>query len=301
MRLWCFDDNQLWGRQLHAAAVARGVDARMFRNPYDCDEGYAFVHMHHHPDVRTRDKRVAGILALNTAIVMVPDYRSTLLYDDKAEQARQLAPWMPKTRLLYSRTQALRELPRMVFPFMSKAPFGAGSHNVRLVASEAQALAEIEDVFPKKKADKPKGIKCRYDQRQRGVLLWQDFLEGNDHDLRIIAIGSQRLILRRKNRPNRPMASGSGLTEPIRELDDECAAALEFADRFFKAHNFRWCGIDLVRDRSQPSAWRVLETTVGWTLSGYDDCNFFPSSRAGSDIWNVLLDEIAAGNFPPAN
>jgi len=296
MRLWCFDDNQLWGRELQTAALARGYDARLFRNPYDCDGGYAFVHLHHHPDVRTRDKRVAGILALNTAIVMVPDYRSTLLYDDKAEQARQLAPWMPKTRLLYSRSQALRELPRMGYPFMSKAPFGAGSHNVRLIANEAAALREIEDVFPKDKAQKAKGIKCRYEQRQRGVLLWQEFLEGNDHDLRVIAIGTQRLLLRRRNRPNRPMASGSGLTEPITVLDEECVSALEFSDRFFAAEKFRWCGIDLVRDPATRN-WRVLETTVGWTLRGYDACKFQPSLRAGADIWNVLLDEIAAGSF----
>jgi len=84
-------------------------------------------------------------------------------------------------------------------------------------------------------------------------------------------------------------------------LDDEAGSALFWANKFFAEEKQTWCGIDLVRDKVL--GWRLLETTVGWSLHGYDACRFFGGAamnddgRFGHRIWDVFLDQLTAGVF----
>lgn len=296
-KLWAFNDAHNWGAMLVSTAAARGYDAHLFEDGRELESkaGMVFVHMHHHPQVRDRHKRMMAALALNPHLQLIPDYRSSVLFDDKLEQQRQFAKWMPNTQVLTTPGSAkkfLNNAPK--FPIVSKSSEGAASHNVRILETPAQANEEMRFAFS------DIGIKAKYGQEQRGYLLWQEFLPGNDGDIRIIAIGSQRLILRRFNRPERPQA-GSTNVKPITKLDAELEQALDFANSFFDQERLRWAGIDIVKDH-RTGAWRVLETTVGWTLHGYYECAFFdagnkPTGRLGSDVWSVLLDEIDAGAF----
>ena len=289
-RLWCYADSQGWGQGLYAAAVHRGWDAAMFDENDVISGGIAFVHMHHAPDVRAKHKRLMEKLHA-ARIRLVPDIWSARLYDDKVEQARVFGKWMPATYYCDKADIASRLVDELRYPIISKAREGASSHNVRLLQDADAARAEIEKVFG------GGGIKLRYGQRQTGYLLWQDFVAGNQYDIRVIAIGEQRLLLRRYNRDDRPMASGSGRIEPINNLADPIfGSAFAFADSFFKAEGLKWCGIDIVFDH-EAQRWRLLETTVGWTLHGYFDCMFFPDGRMGTDIWDVVIDEIERGNL----
>lgn len=292
MKLWCYNDVRNWGIDLAKAAAARGHDAHLFDDPKEPTDGYVFFHMHHHPMVRLANKRAMALMALNPNLTLIPDYRSSVLYDDKIEQARQFSRWMPRTRVFYTPGAAYRHLAGVTYPFISKASEGASSHNVRLVADEEQARQEIRFAFS------DLGLRCRYGQTQRGYLLWQDFVPNNTGDVRIIAIGRTRLILKRQNRDDRPMASGSGKTTPVtaHDIDDELTTALHYANEFFTAEKMLWCGVDLVRDNER---WYVLESTVGWTMSGYTDCEFFgdPQHRHGNKIWEVFLDELEDGVF----
>ena len=234
-------------------------------------------------------KRCMAIMSMNPALTLIPDYRSSVLYDDKLEQARQLAKWMPRTQVFYTPGAARRFLDTQPdFPFMSKGAEGTASHNVRLVTTIEQARDEIKYAFS------DLGIKSRYDQRQRGYLMWQDFVPDNAGDIRVIAIGTKRLMLKRANRTDRPMASGSGNITPVTTLDEETASALEAANEFFHKENMHWCGIDMVRDQVT-GQWKILETTVGWTLNGYYECAFIGTQLMGTDVWHVLLDEIENG------
>lgn len=296
--IWCYQDAHNWGDLLAKAAQVRGHEAHLFDDPRIPDRGFVFMHMHHHPQVRILHKRCMAIMAMNPELILIPEYRSSVLYDDKLEQARQLSKWMPRTRVFWTPGAARKFLENAPFPFISKSLDGASSHNVRLIATADDAKNEIRQAFS------DLGIKCRYGQQQRGYLLWQDFIPGNAGDIRIIAVGTKRLILRRGNRPDRPMASGSGALTPIRSLDDhEIIAALAVADCFFEEEKMRWCGIDMVRD--EKGKWFILECTVGWTLHGYYECAFIDVSDGqpevmplnGDMIWSVLLDEIEAGNF----
>jgi len=289
-RIWCFDDSHHWGRELAATAQRRAYDVHMFDSAGQPDYGYLFMHMHHHPNVRAIHKRMMQHFATKPELTCVPDYRSSVLYDDKLEQLRSFARWMPKTRVFRSPSAARRfidEGPQ--FPFISKTSEGAGSHNVRLIRTVDEARREVKLAFS------DLGIKCRYEQRQHGYLYWQELVEGNKYDLRIISCGKQRLILKRFNRQDVPFASGSGKFEAIKELDGETASALNYADCFFNEERQPWCGIDLVHD--DKGKWYLLETTVGWKMSGYFDCRFFPDGRNGKQFWDVFLDELEQGAF----
>lgn len=293
-RLWCYNDSHNWGQMLLTEATKRGHDAHLFDDPRQPDEGYVFMHMHHHPQVRLLHKRCMAIMAMNPDLKLVPDYRMSVQYDDKLEQARQLSRWMPRTQVFYTPNAARRWLDKnSSVPFMSKSAEGASSHNVRLVRTLDEARLEIKHAFS------DLGIKCRYGQTQRGYLLWQDFIAGNDGDIRIIAIGRQRLVLRRGNRDDRPMASGSGrllsMTNANMAKDEDAQQALAVANMFFAQENMNWCGIDMVKDAQ--GKWYILETTVGWTLHGYYDCEFIGDRRKGDQVWSVFIDEIEAGVF----
>ena len=301
MKLWCFDDGpgHNWGNDLAKVAQAKGIDARIFTDPHQVDEGYVFMHMHHHPSVRIHHKRIMAHLAVNPALTLIPDYRSSVLYDDKLEQSRQLARWMPRTRIFYSPSVARAYISngKPKYPFISKSSEGASSHNVRLVQNEAEALLEVRAVFS------DQGIRGRHQQTQRGYLLWQEFVEGNEGDVRIIAVGQKRLILKRGNRDDKPFASGSGRLTPIADLGGEpdLYGAFAKANEFFAGERQSWSGIDLVKEPR--GEWKILECTVGWTMKGYAQCAFFnidgtrAGDRMGSDIWEVLLNEIREGAF----
>lgn len=293
-RLWCYNDSHNWGQMLQAEAAKRGHDVHLFDDAREPDRGYVFMHMHHHPQVRLLHKRAMAIMAMNPELTLIPEYRSSVLYDDKIEQARQLARWMPRTQVFYTPNAAKRFLEKNPqLPFMSKSAEGASSHNVRLVRTADEARLEIKHAFS------DLGIKCRYGQTQRGYLLWQDFVPGNDGDIRIIAIGKQRLVLRRGNRDDRPMASGSGklisMTTESLAKDADAQQALAVANLFFAQENMNWCGIDMVKGAQ--GRWFILETTVGWTMHGYYDCEFIGTKQKGDRVWSVLLDEVDAGVF----
>lgn len=286
MRLWLYKDIGGWGEALLPIALERGHDARLFVEAREVDEGSVFVHMHHHPDCRGYDKDLMLALA-GRGLTVCPHQRAARLYDDKLEQTRQLARWMPATLVLTDKLQVFDALKRLNLPLISKTSEGAGSNNVRLIETREAAFDEAEMAL------RGQGIPCRYDQAQVGYLLWQEFLPGNDYDFRVIAVGRERLILRRGNRDDQPMASGSGNEMPIEWPDAEASEVLAFADQFFTEEDFRWCGVDIVRDHAR-GRWAILEVTVGWPLGKMGEHRFV-SGRSCDDFWPVVMDEIEAG------
>lgn len=286
MRLWIYRDRSRWCDALASVAIARGHDARTFADPRVPDRGAVFARIHHHPTSRLRDKAAMAHLAVNPDLHLVPGYRSAVLYDDKAEQVRQLARWMPRTEIAYSMEDAEIAVRRLGLPLISKCAEGAGSHNVRLIETAAAAMDEARQAFGA-------GIAVHYGQRQQGYVLWQQFCARNSYDYRVIAIGTERMILRRGNRDDRPMASGSNREVPIEWPDREASDVMSFADSFFAAEAMTWCGIDVVRDHAS-GRWVVLECTTGWPLSNMP-AHRFVSGRSGADFWSVAMEQMEAG------
>lgn len=301
LKVWCYDDAHNWGSLLAQAATARGHDAHMFDDPRMPDEGVAFMHMHYHPQVRAMHKRCMQVMSMNPKLTLIPDYRMSVMYDDKAEQARQLAKWLPRTYLFWTPNGARNWLERHAkFPFVSKTSEGSSSANVRLIETLDQAKLEVRQAFS------DIGIKCKYGQKQIGYLLWQDFIPDNAGDFRIVAIGNKRIMMRRDNRGERAVTTGPGQITPIRTLTDASLAALEFAHDFFTDERIKWGCVDVLYDKEREKHF-ALECTVGWTMHSYNDCAFFKwdasagawtqDGRLGSDVWNVLVDEIEQGSF----
>lgn len=294
MRLAIWDDRRdgypmNWCEPMLAAALANGWDARLFNTADAVEPGdVVFVHMHLHPLVRTRDKSIMVDLAKRDDITLIPSPEDARLYDDKRAQTEKFRAWLPPTWIFTDSAAAVAfARARTVWPIISKSSEGAGSHNVRILANRQAALKEAALVFD------AQGITSRYGQKQRGYVLWQHFCEGNDGDMRVVKVGRQRLILRRGNRHDRPMASGSGKLRPVTKMDEEAISALAYADQFFAAADTRWCAIDLVRMKGE---WRFLEMSSSFSIDGYAGCRFFPDGRMGTEFWPMALEEIEGGH-----
>ena len=291
LKVWAYNDVHNWGSRLAQAAASRGHDAHLFEDPRQPDQGFAFMHMHYHPQVRELHKRCMAVMAVNPAITLVPSYRMSVLYDDKAEQARQLSRWMPRTHIFWTPNGARNWLEKAgKYPFVSKAKEGS---NVRLVETADAANQEVRMTFS------DIGLKLRYGMVQRGYLLWQDFVE-SQCDYRILAIGSKRLMVKRDNK--RPVTKESSRTiTPVTDLTDkETELALAHADQFFDAEGIRWGAVDVMYDKVA-GMFRVIETTVCWKMHLYEGARFITSGRmtdrTGADIWNVIVDEMEQGSF----
>jgi len=289
--LWVYRDYRDWCEQLTEAAQKRQYDVRQFTDASQVEGGYAFIHMHHHPDVRQHDRESAFALAHLKRSRMIPTSMECAVYDDKYQQMFILNEWLPKTWFFTDAEQALSFAGnRQEWPIVSKANVGAGSHNVRLLRSANAAMEEVRQAFFNG------GVPIFHGLKQKGYLYWQEFLPENDCDYRVIRIGRESLVLKRYVRSaKRPFASGSGKIEPVRDLrDGRVKAAHEVAWEFFNKTNSLFSGVDVVFKGEKPY---ILETTVGWTLAGYKDCKFIRSGKSGSEFWNVFLDELEAGAF----
>jgi len=273
---------------LYLAAKDGGHDPIMFDDPGMPDEGVAFVHMHHHPGVRTAHKRMMQKLSLRGELLLIPGMRSAELFDDKMAQARHLSRWMPRTHVFHTPHSARSFIESgNCFPFYSKAVEGTNSHNVRLVETYDAAKLEIKFAFS------DRGLKARYGQKQIGYLLWQEVIPNNEYDLRVVSIGRKRMVLRRYNDERRR-------AEPINYVDDEIASALAFSGRFFERESLPWAVADLVRDREN-GRWYVLECSAHWAMEAFAACNFIDcdvvTDQTGVDVWKVLLKEIELGRM----
>ena len=166
-------------------------------------------------------------------------------YDDKVAQKYLLeaigAPLIP-TAVFTRRQEAMEWIVCATWPKVFKLRCGAGSSNVRLVRSQAEAeslcrrafgagfpavagyfndmatrlrasrdLQHIRQRIARAPATLLNRLQARlYTPRQRGYVYFQDYLPGNAFDTRITVIGNRAFGYRRMNRPNDFRASGSG-------------------------------------------------------------------------------------------
>lgn len=295
MNLWCLDDKGLWGQQLRDEARSRGWKTGLFSVARQTSaipaDAYVFMRISQERARMAQEKEIAEELHCR-GIKLIPSIYSCLPYEDKIAQTELYRHWMPDTGIYADPDAAFQDIRRFGFPFLSKSATGSASRNVRIIVDEASAREEIHKAFGP-------GIDAphKYGELvQRGYLLWQEFLPGNAYDYRVVRVGRYNMLLQRHNKPGTPFASGSGRNNPVNYITGEVEEVLDFANRFFDAHDLRWCGIDVVRD-TVAGDWMVLETTLGWTAKAYEGCRFFGTDYYGKDIWKLLCDEIEVGVF----
>lgn len=287
MRIVTILEPQNAGRSIAAAAEKRGheiflLDRGMVKNP---DVAY----------FRTctfapwKDRALKGIAAMHAiGVPTLPSFNDAQLYDDKAAQIGPLKTWLPKTYLIGDGQAAAKIAAEMSFPFISKSRHGAASRNVRLIETRNQAANEIQYAFGA-------GIPLKGGV-QRGYLIWQEFIEGNQHDIRVVLCGENLFGLKRFNREKVPFASGSGKRETIRKLNDpDTRRAFETASYIARELGTRWACFDFVF-----RAGRVycLEISFSWVEKAYNECPCFdretlePNGRMASAWADFAVDEL---------
>lgn len=238
----------------------------------------------------------------HAGILVFPDFKTAWHFDDKVAQKYLFEalgiPAVP-AHVFLDRKQALAWIETTKFPKVFKLRRGAGSAGVKLVKSHAQARKLVNQAFGRgfpvydpwdslkerfykwrlgkyPATEMLKGVARfvyppRYSRvlgRERGYVYFQDYLPGNDCDIRIIVIGDRAFGIRRLVRPGDFRASGSGLVTYRREdLDERCVSiAFETADKL----GSRCTALDFVYDLDRQP--KILEVSYGFIATVYDPC-----------------------------
>jgi hypothetical protein len=290
--LWCYKDPGGWGFALFLEGLKRGWDARMFTQVHEVDvPGYVFYRIPQiWADLEHHKKGAEKLRKMNCTLI--PDFGMIEEYEDKVMQHLKYPDWVPQHRIHRAPSLAINHAKEGPFPIVSKSKSGSSSHSVRLLKNAAQAAQEVHTVFGV-------GLPTASGERQKGYLLWEEFLHGNDYVYRVNRIGSQHFIFKVLNRDKMPLASGSGKVEMVDPTAMEPASALAFAKDFFDAINTKWCAIDIMRDHTR-FKWRVIETSLAWTMHkpfSNPQATFVESGKKVAWLFDTLCEEIEAGVF----
>jgi len=298
-----------WGRWLHETLRERGVEAHLFRSAAEIPDRpgvIAYLPPTHRPRHRDLIKALAEDIARKSHVLLIPSLQEARLYDDKVAQSKVFRGWMPDTHVLCSRNEARALLPSLELPFVSKSRQGIASQNVRLIETREQAEHEIGKAFSWR------GLRCGSGERQRGYLLWQQFVPGNDFDWRVIVLGSAKIWakpLKRRNRPDVPFASGSGRIDFVRDVS-EAAEVLDHSVRFAQRFGLLHAALDLVREPSGRLV--ILESSAKWQPLEFarryeSDSVYFEKTTGGwarsthtaGTFYELLADMMIGGAFRP--
>ena len=229
----------------------------------------------HMPGMRQIARRLLPVLESEIGLVVYPDQKTCWYYDDKIAQAYlfdALSIPTPKTWIWYDKEKALNFARHANFPLVLKLWAGAGSSNVIMVKSYADAEYWIERIFDRgvqnlhtAKLDLSSRIKEAWKilrcgegsappwELHKNYVLFQEFLPNNDFDTRVTVIGNRAFAFRRLNREGDFRASGSGLIDY-----DPSSIPVEFIHLAFEVAaklGTQSCAVD--------GLWRGNEAVVG--------------------------------------
>jgi glutathione synthase/RimK-type ligase-like ATP-grasp enzyme len=235
--------------------------------------------------------------------LVYPNMATCWHYDDKVGQKYLLesvgAPLVP-TWVFTDPAQAKAWIAQTSWPKVFKLRCGAGSNNVRLVRSQAEAEGICRQAFGAgfaampgylddartrlrntlnwthfcaKVRRAPQSILTtlkyrRHGPRQRGYVYFQEFLPGNDFDTRVTIIGNRAFGATRRNRPNDFRASGSGEASfDPRTIGRRCVeVAFQVADKL----RTQSLGLDFLFDADhQP---KICEVSYCSVIASVSNC-----------------------------
>lgn len=265
----------------------------------DCD-----ALMWHHYQTNPTDLLVAKSILFSlqqTGKIVFPDFNTTWHFDDKLGQKYLLeaigAP-LVKSYAFFNKQDALNWAEKSDYPLVFKLRGGAGSANVKLIRSFSVAKSFINKAFGKgfssfdsweyfkeslRKKRFNKGswwsiieslallIKAprfaRVNRNEYGYIYFQEFIPGNDFDIRVIVIGDKAFAIKRMVRANDFRASGSGMILYGKENfnDKTIQLAFDIAEKL----KTQSVAFDFVYKQGEPL---ILEISYGFVKEGYDDC-----------------------------
>ncbi|MGB8491846.1 MAG: hypothetical protein WCE64_12390 [Bacteroidales bacterium] len=259
-----------------------------------------------------------------------PDFNTMWHFDDKVAQKYLLeANSLPlaKSYVFYDRKEAQEWARQTDYPKVFKLRNGAGSDNVRLVRSSNEAFHLINKSFVNgfRQYDAWSNLKERYRKfrlgktsmwdvtkgilrfahtteysrvtgKEIGYAYFQDFIPGNDYDIRVIVVGNRAFAIKRLVRKNDFRASGSGFIQYEKENFDNNTIRLAFeASDKLKAQCMTY---DFVYQNNNPI---IVEISYGFAMHGYDDCTGYWDKDMNwidgrFNPYGWMVEDLIAGN-----
>lgn len=269
----------------------------------DCD-----IFMWHHSHINYKDALFAKQLLFSlqqSGIKVFPDFNTGWHFDDKVGEKYLLeainAPMIP-TFVFYTKEEALQWAKHTAYPKVFKLRRGAGSANVKLVQSKQDANKYIRKAFkhgfPQYNAlDNLKeewrkyrlhmtGMKnvlksivrtisptefSKMHAREKGYVLFQEFIPNNKFDIRIVVVGDKAFALKRMCRKNDFRASGGGnIIYDKNQIDERCVKIAFEINEKLKTQSIAF---DFVFDSSNRPL--IVEISYGYAAAAYDKCEGF--------------------------
>jgi ribosomal protein S6-L-glutamate ligase RimK-like protein len=246
----------------------------------------------HLPHPREIGRRVLPAVQHGLRIPVFPTWNTIWHFDDKVSQKYLLDAAdipMPETWVFWSRREALAFCRDAQYPLVIKLASGIVSENVRLLDSFDDARYWIDRLFgagvvslerrnplsPREVLRRLRGS-AKYLLKglppdpglrtnvQKGYLLVQEFLPGNDFDTRVTVIGNRAFGFRRFNRDNDFRASGSGRIDfDPAKIDPE---VVRLAFKTARALGTQSLAVDSLQRRGERVLAEISYYYEGWAL-----------------------------------
>lgn len=232
--------------------------------------------------------------------LVYPDIHTCLLFDDKVGQkyiSEAMGLPLVPSYVFYSESEALKWVNTEKFPKVFKLRGGAAASNIKLVNSRKHARKLIRKAFrsgfsPSSRTSNLhdrfinlkklptvrnfihfcKGIirlffpsfHDRMRPREKAYVLFQDFIEDQTFDIRVVVIGNRAFGIKRNNRKNDFRASGSGDKEY-----DKNVIAPEYIKLAFDLNaklKMQSVAFDFI---GRPDHIRMIEFSYTWALDSF--------------------------------
>jgi hypothetical protein len=263
----------------------------------DCS-GLMWHYHHSHPkDTLFAKQLMYSVAAMGKKIF--PDFNTAWHFDDKVGQKYLLeavkAPLVPSF-VFYDKQEALDWVNNSSFPKVFKLRSGASSANVSLARTKEDAVNLVNKAFGegftqyngwtnfKERLRKfRKGKTTFFDVtkgfirifhttefskvagREKGYIYFQEFIAGNDSDIRIIVIDEKAFAIKRLVRENDFRASGGGTILYDKELFD--IETVKLALDVTRNLNAQCLAYDFVYKDGKPL---IVEISYGFANEAYD-------------------------------
>jgi glutathione synthase/RimK-type ligase-like ATP-grasp enzyme len=298
----------------------------------DCD-GLMWHHSQGNPRDLIAAKPILSALE-HAGVPVFPDWRTGWHFDDKVAQKYLFeaigAPLVP-TWVFLDRQSALEWIETTDFPKVFKLRGGAGSANVRLARSRAEARRLVSQAFGRgfPNYDAWGSLKERWRRfrlgqtgpgevakgiarfihppefasilgRERGYAYFQEFISNLDCDFRTIVINGRCIAVKRQVRDRDFRASGSGkLVHDKKYFEDDL---IKMSFRIAKNLSSKSAAFDFVKSSA---GWMLIEISYAFPHCGFtEDCDGYwdldlnwypglvsPSNWMVEDFYRILEEQ----------
>ncbi len=285
-------------------------------------KGVDFLFWHFHRYEIKNAKIADGLLSIfeQIGVSVFPNKATRLSFDEKILQkfvfdTVQGTPTI-ETNVFFDKEEASQFIKRyQTEKFVFKLSKGAGSKNVQLVNKKkalhlvkvmfTKGFSSFITPFPTFRISIPKmlydckryffsrlpftKLKNKYVGIEFGYAYFQEFLQNNDHDIRVVVIGNKAIGIRRFVPKNSFKASGSGLiSHDPKDIPKETIVA---SFKISQQMGFQSMAYDFVKHPTK--GYLPVEMCLGVAARSYDICpGYWDENLQWHDDDNIKLENI---------